>query len=364
MKATLRRALQRKRDQQAEKLVQEVLALDDAPDIKAQLDRINSYSSLLSVSESLSHREWMWPAAITCFCLAVVGILWSVHVSRTDVSLSLDTTSVRASLIEPWQFENVFRSSLMHFERLSAINAPNLGISIEPDSGDAWLALEGGQIALQSLQVKPNALIEILNEDNAVDLYTSRAPLVGRVSVLGKVTVTAGPKYGVVTVHHSFDISIPETIDFSVDDPQDIPTQISVHDPAKWSLSRLPYSQISFTREEVSGAAQRAVRSGITKGTIRFNDTSWPVLDVREGDLLRVNETASARIETRGESGVMHVALNGLVGNVTVGDSEASKDLAPSYLEYLYNRKSLVFVWTTIVFLWGLIWRVSRAIFG
>jgi hypothetical protein len=364
MKAHLRRALRRKRDQQAEKLVRKIISGSNIPEIKSELDNISNYSSLLSVTESLSNREWMWPAVVTCICLTLVGILWSFRVSRTDISLTLDTASLRASLGDGWQIENAFHSSLMHFERLTEISAPNLGISIEPSSGDAWLELEGGQIALQTLELKGNALVEILSEDNAVDLYASRSPLVGRVSALGKVTVTAGPRYGEVSVHHSYDIGIPETIEFSVVDPKDVPTQISVHGPAKWSLPRLPYSQLSFAREEVSGAAQRALRSGITSGTIRFNDTSWPVLDLREGDLLRVNQTDSARIETHSDGGVMHVALNGFVGSVTVGDSETSRELAPSYLEYIYNRKSLVFLWSAIVFLWGLIWRMSKAILG
>jgi hypothetical protein len=207
-------------------------------------------------------------------------------------------------------------------------------------------------------------MLEISSADDEVDLFASRAPLTGRVSILGKVTVTAGPKYGEVSTHHTYDLSIPETIEFSVLDPKDVPTEISIHAPAQWHLSRPPYSQLSFAREEVTGAAQRALTSGITSGTIRFNDTSWPVLDLREGDLVRVNRTESARIEAQGDGRLMHVTLNGFVGSVTVGDAETSKELAPSYLEYLYNRKSLVFLWSTIVFLWGLIWRMSKVIFG
>src|SRR5258706_5340693 len=184
MKASLRRALRRKRDEQAEKLVRQLISGDDLPDIKSELDKINSYSSLLTITDTLPDREWIWPAVITCICLAVVGILWSFRVSHTDISLALDTTSLRASLGEPWKIENAFHSPLMHFERLTAISAPNLGVSIEPGTGDAWLELDGGQVALQTLELKEQALLEILSEENPVDLYASRAPLVGRASIL------------------------------------------------------------------------------------------------------------------------------------------------------------------------------------
>lgn len=364
MKPHFRRVLRLKRDEQIEKAVGEIVAGNDAADLKSELARIDTYSTLLKLGEALPTREWVWPAVLTCVCVAVVGILWSLRVSHTDVSLALDTTSLQANIAETWRIENAFRSPLMHFERLTTISAPNLGISIEQSSGDAWLELEGGQIALQNLELKDKTTIEILSDENEVDLFASRGPLSGRVSVLGKVTVTAGPRFGEVATHHSFNFDIPETIEFAVIDPKGVPTQLSVHSPAKWSLSKPRCSEISFAREEVSGAAQRALTSGLTSGTIRFNDTSWPVLDLREGDLLRVNRTESARIEAHGDRGLMHVTLTGSVGSVTVGDSETRKELAPSYLEYLYNRKSLAFVWGAIVFLWGLIWRMSKAMFG
>src|SRR5258708_10780194 len=137
-----------------------------------------------------------------------------------------------------------------------------------------------------------------------------------------------------------------------------------MHSSYKWCFSKARVSDISFGKEEVSGGGERALSSGVKSGRVRFNDTSWPVLEVREGDLLRVNRTTSARLDAQGDGSSMHVTLNGVVGGVTVGDSESRKDLAPSYLEYMYNRKSLTFLWGGIVFLWGLVWRVSKAVFG
>jgi hypothetical protein len=363
MKTTLRRLLRAKREEQIEKVARDIVARGDAGAAKTALEQIQVYSALLAEADRLPAHEWMWPAIITCLCIAVIGILWSVHISRTDVSLSLDTTSVRTVLADGWRIENAFHSPQMHFERLASIAAPNLGLSID-GSSDAWLQLEGGQIVLQSLEFKDKAMLEIFADENELTMFASRARLNGTVSVMGKITVSAGSSAGIVSTHRSYDIGIPETIEFSVTEPQNVPTQLSVHSPNKWSFTKPRVSDISFVKEEVTGAGERALTSGVKSGSVRFNDTSWPALEVREGDLLRVNRTQSARLDAQGDGHSMHVTLNGLVGSLTVGDSETRKDLAPSYLEYMYNRKSLAFLWSGIVFLWGLVWRVSKTVFG
>lgn len=365
MKKEVREALLQKRDELIEKLARKALAEDsgDPADLKSDISTITSYNTLLSEFKASLTPQWVWPALLTSICIAVIGILWSVPVTHTDIASTLDTNCLRASLAENWTVENVFRGSLVHLERLSTIKAPNLGISVDQGSSDAWLELQGGQLALQSLEIKKNSFIELLAGDKEVDLFASRTSLAGRITILGKVTVSAGPKLGEASARNSFDFDIPETIEFSVENPGGVPTEISVHSPINWSLSRPRVSDVSFVREEVSGAAQHTLTSGIRAGSIRFNDSSWPVLELHEGDLLRLNRTYWSRFDVRGDGNLMHVTLNGRVGSVTVGDSATKKEMVPSYLEYLYNRKSLTFFWSAIVFLWGLIWRICKTLF-
>src|SRR5262249_5336989 len=154
----------------------------------------------------------------------------------------------------------------------------------------------------------------------------------------------------------SYQLNIPEIIDFSVDEPQAVVSQFSIHSPAPWLLRRPQFTYLSFAQEEMRGLGESSVASGIKTGTVKFNDTSWPIVELREGDLVSLNRTESGRIDARAEAGAIHVTLSGSVGSVTLGDPLTRKELAPSYLEYLYNTKSLAFFWSAVVFLWGLIW--------
>jgi hypothetical protein len=363
MNTDLGSQLAAKREERIASVVRRLLDGDDARNLRPEIEEIDAYSRLLSAKAPVQKRHWRWPAGVAIVCIAVAGILWSLKIPRTNVSMTVDTDSMTATLAKPWRIDDAFHSPLMHFERLSAIRAPNLGLTIDQSSGDAWFELSGGRIDLQALEIDKDASVEFNADGDEVEIYASRARLTGRITVTGKVKVTAGPRAGETSVNGSYDIDIPETVEFAVDRPQSVPTQLTVHSPQPWSLGRPEATHLSFAREELKGAGERSLTSGLKSGTARFADTAWPVLELREGDLLAMRPTKSALLEARGANGLIHMTVNGAVSGFRVGDSMTGTELAPSYLEYLYNKKSLAFFWSAIVFLWGFIWSVRNTIF-
>jgi hypothetical protein len=365
MNDDLRASLASRRDERIAQAAQRLLNGETSRDAQADLDDIDAYSKVLdAIGPSKARRlNWIAPAGVGLVCVAVAGLLWSVKVPRTSISMAAQTGTMRFSLAQRWQIEDVFHAKLMHFERLSTIQAPNLGLSIDEASPDAWFVLRGDAIDLQTLDIGRGARVEINNDPGEIDLYASGAPLSGKLTVSGKVTVTAGPRAGETTVDASYELEIPETVEFAVLKPQRIPSQLSVHSPtAAWKLGRISTAQLDFTREEKRDAGERSLTSALRSGTLRFDDTS-STLDLREGDYVRIRPTESAVLLTRGAENAIHVTLNGLVSSVRVGDGASQRNLAPSYLEYLYGKKSLGFFWGAVVFLWGLIWSVRNTVF-
>ena len=363
MKRDVGSQLESRREERITSVVRRLLDGDQAHDLRPELEEIDALSRLLSASAVKHGRHWIWPAAVAFVCVVAAGILWSLKIPRTNLSMTVETDSVRTTLTKPWRIDNAFHSPLMHFERLSMIHAPNLGLDIDQASGDAWFELNGGRLDVQTLEIDQGASVELYTDHDEVDIYASRARLTGRITVTGRVNVTAGPRAGETSVNASYGIDIPETVEFAVERPQSIPFQLTVHSPDPWSAGRPQAANLSFTREEIKGAGERSLTSGVKSGTVRFDDTAWPVLELREGDFLAMRPTQSAVIDTRAAGGMMHVTVNGAVSAFHVGNPTTIAELAPSYLEYLYNKKSLAFFWSAIVFLWGLIWSVRNTIF-
>jgi hypothetical protein len=359
-----RASLASQRDERIAKVGQRLRDGETVRDVQADLDDIEAYSKVLHAMGPKPRRlTWLAPVIVGLVCVTVAGLLWSVKVPRTSIFMDAQTGTMRFSLARRWQIENAFHGSRMHFERLSSIQAPNLGLNFNEASPDAWFELRGGVIDLQTLDIDRGARVEINNDPGEVDLYASGARLSGKLTVSGKVTVTAGPRAGETTVNEMYEIEIPETVEFAVPKPQRVASRLSVHKPTAWKLGRIVTTQVDFTREERQGAGDRSLISAVKSGTLKFDDTSWPKLDLREGDFVRIRPTESAVLLTRGTEDAIQVTLSGLVSSVRVGDGASERNPAPSYLEYLYGKKSLGFFWSAIVFLWGLIWSVRNTVF-
>jgi hypothetical protein len=363
MKALIRKSLESRRKEKIEATVAKTLSSNPPPDVTTDLDEIDRYSRVIDLTEPRWSRDSGLAVAVATLCVLVAGILWSSPIPHTNVSLAVDTESMRGEFARDWEFDRLFQSSTMHFERLSTIEAPNLDLSIHETGGDAWLKLEGGHLQLQSLQVREKSTWEAVSDVEQVSVFLGNGPIEGKVTVIGRVNVTAGPRDGQKSVDKQFDVAIPETIIFGAQDPHGVPAQLTVHSPLEWSLGKLPVSNLSFSMEQTTESADKTITSGIHSGTLQFSDTSLPATHLFENELLAVHQSEKARIEVRSQKGLMHVTLNGLVRNVTIGDEQAHRVLGPSYLEYFYNRKSWAFFWGAIVFLWGVLWGIRKTLF-
>jgi hypothetical protein len=362
MNADLRKRLETQQEASVAKTAERLLSGDDTRDLQPDLERIAVCAKLLSIMPAPHPHRWFWPGGVAFVCVVVAGALWSVKVPNTNVSLSADTDSVRTILREPLRVENAFSTSRIHVERLSSIRCPNLKLSIAQPSGDAWFELRGGRIDVELLEISKDGAIELSVSHDDLNLYASRARLIGRIAVTGQVVVTAGSTMGTRSLARSFLIDIPETVDFAIEIPQSVPSRLSVQAPEPWSLGRQKLTELSFAHEEIRGAGESSLVSGMKNGVLRFDDTAWTPLQLREGDFLTMRPTAIAQLEAHGAKGMIHLNVHGTVSNIRIGDPETSRELGPSYLEYLYNKKSVSLFWGAIVFLWGLIWSTRTVV--
>ncbi len=331
--------------------------------LKTDIDQIDRYARLLKLTESKFTAEAGFAVLVAVICVAIAAYLWSHKVSRSSISLTAETESLQGELLTDWRLDNPFRSALVHVERVNHLDAPNLGLTIDDSEGDAWASLDGGQVTIQSLQIDRGAMVAIASDQKQLSLFISRKPIRGKLTIVGKGTISAGFKPDHETVNRPYDIEIPETLDFEVTDPRSVPTQLTVHDPGPWSLGRVPFANLNFAIEEVRDLTTSDFVSGIKSGTLIFNDVNGPPQPVAERDMLAVHHTGDARVEISGNASAIHVALNGVVKTVTLGQGDAERQLGPSLLEYFYNKKSAGFFAAAVGFIWSMIWGIRRTIF-
>lgn len=363
MRHRLRKQLEAKNNRLIADALSGAISSDETPKLKEKLERIETYSKLLSLSDSRWAHDWAVAAVVALLCLSAAAYLWHAKVPRTNVSLVVETRTVHGDLAKDWKIQSPFQSKEMHFENFSSVDDPNLGLSINSKNGNGWFRLEGGQIELQSLRLEKGAQVEIVSEGDQVGLLVGSKPLTGFVTVMGKGIVTAGMRPGENSLRRRYDLKDPEMVEFSVNDPRAVQSRLTIHSPGSWALASAPFRNVSFVTQEDRGVIENELSSGIKSGSLHFNDTSWPVMELAENELLAIHQTQDARIEARSGSPSIHMTLNGFVKEVTVGDSETGRKLAPSYLEYYFSKKTLSFFWGAILLLWGVLWGIRKTIF-
>ena len=356
--------LEEKRRQEIAKAVDTVLAEGDPAAVQRHLQTVDACGKLLAALPPPRKRDWMLPAGVALACLAVASSLWTLRVRRTDVAASFESSGLAARLAQPWTITEAPGLTAIRVEGVSAVEAPNLGISSLRDvpSGGAWVALEGGAISLAKMTIAAGAGVDVVTRPDEVVIYVRDAPVDATIEVGGRAHIAAGPAMGETSVDLHSELAAddpPEMLTLANRVGKAVPTVVRMRLQKSWSLPRPKLQQLTFT--EVTGAEPERV-SRLKGGTVRFNDTAGSKLEVREGDFVTLRDLERARVELRGEDGILHVTLNGSVGGVTLGEGDATREQMPSYLEYLYHQKSLGVVWSAILFLWGFLWSVRKVI--
>ena len=331
--------------------------------VKDDLDWLDATAKVLSFGRGTWTGDALPATLVALVCVAVASVLWGTTLSRTNISLSVESDSLRGDVAKDWTLEPRIRGELVHLERVESLQAPNLGLAIESQAGDAWVRLEGSGVVLQSLRVRRGARFELSTANDATAMFIQRAPFEGRVTVVGHAHVMAGPRTGRTTVDREVEIEIPETIEFAVSASQGVASSLTIHASQSWRFGVLPLSSVGFSSETSKEPGTVALTSGLKAGQLRFNDATWEPITIRENETLSLRRIDAARSEAAVNGGTISTTVNGVVGDVVLGESEATRRVAPSYLDYFYNRQSVAFFWGCAVFLWGCLWGIRKTLF-
>ena len=341
--------------------VDKVLSGATRDELKNDIDEINYYGALLDRTQ----RRWTPEAGIAIVvafvCLLVAGFLWEKKVPFS-ISLQAETEGLHGELQKKWHADHLFQSQLLRFERLCQIDAPNLGVSINNPKCSAWVRLEGGQISVQSLQIDEGASVEIVADHGSISLAVGRRPMRGTLTVLGKGTITAGSNPQETAVLRNYDLEIPETLEFVVNNPGVIPSRLTVESPQKWTMGKVPFGDLNFAVER-NGGEETYVVSGIRSGKLDFYESTRPSMDLSATGDLALHHTTQSLVEVQDGGPLIHVTAKGAVQSVALNLGGYTRELQSSYLEYLYSQKAVSLFWGAVACVWGVMWGIRRTIF-
>jgi len=329
-------------------------------DFKIALEEVDRYTKLLAATAPVLAGDSLAAALVVCVVLAGVGVLWTTKIPQPDVFVAAKTSRLHLRTSGDWKSQSTIPGSEFHLSGFTELSDPGLGLSVNGAKGETSLQLVGGRLALEEFSVGKKGDVSLISDRNELRLAFSGAAVSGVISASGKVLVIAEVD-GRKVVHKSLDLSTPETIEFSSPDGR-FP-KASVMATGAWSLGMIPYASLDFSSIERSGTEWKTI-FGLLGGSLKFNDSSRPVIQLLGGErlsILSIPKGDGALIQILRSGDGMDVTLSGLVEQVTIGNYE--KYTAPSYLDYIYSRKTFGFFCAAMVSGWGLLWGIRKTLF-
>jgi len=333
----------------------------DPEGLRAAIDTAKNYAAILELTQSHWGSDSIVALVLAVAVTIAAGFLWSWKVATTHVTLTVQTDNVHAHLAAPWSLASPIHARVVHLDHVSGLHDSALGLDSSNQDSDLSCRFEGGQVVLQSLDLKKGGLFNVAATNDSFALVTGEQPFQGTIWVLGKGKLTVGSSAGTFLTK-SYDLPVPETIEFTASGAKGIASEIDIHSAGDWSLGVVPASEVSFDYE-LRSLADRQVLSGIRTGTLQFNDTSWSPITLGASEHLFIGDASKARLQIGAQKQVMAAALSGEVSHVRMGEQDYARDLAPSLLEYLYNKRSLSLFWAAVTAGWALLWGIRKTIF-
>lgn len=359
MKEKTRRQLEQQLSEEIQKTAGALLDTGDPESVSRGLQRLDAYQRLLAASKPPPKREVNKAITIAFVCVMVAGLLWYLRLPRIHILLDVHSDVVAFELNEPWQLDHHLNARQLRVEHMESIRAPALGVDIDSSDGDAWIDLAGGQIELHRAAFDAGGYLEIEGEKDRMDWYFKNASFRGDLLLKGPVRLSTGSRPDrLVSDGVRQEILVPETVHIKSGDKGMIPSVVRIHPLDEWGLRNIRVSRLSFFRERMSTPGSIDFESAIREGSVTIHETTGQA-SLREGDRL-VLEGVDGRLIRIQQGSALRLVFEGTVEKLLTGPEGFERDLAPSYLEYLYVRKPFAFFWSAVVFLWGMLWSILK----
>ena len=351
------RRLKAERARRVDEAARALLDGDDLGAAKENLDWIDACAQLRRAAQRAGRARWTIIAGF--LCLLLVGTAATVRTPSAHVALEIETEDVQFLRVEEWVCNYPYVLDRIVLDGVTAIDGYGLGLEERYDPAEeiALVALQGGGIELEELEVMADAKVELSAREGELLLFVTGAPVSGRLLVWdAALTIEAKERKREIQIAPSVD-DPPETIAFTSDRGGSVPARIALSTETQWRLAGFRAEEIGFVEE--CPPASNVFVSKILAGEVTVLETGTTE-DMLEGEFLILKGVDSRRLWLSKSQDGVRVSFEGSVAQVLAGPQRFKKNLKPTLLAFVYHQKPLAILWSAVAFLFGIVWRIRR----
>jgi len=362
MSRRLRRQLRLEHKRRLNEATEHLLHGDSLDGAKQNLEWLATLARLQqSIGESARAR---WTLGIAIVSVLLIACAWSIRIPRAHFIIDVEAAGIQLRISNDWESTQSLTAERVVLNGMSGIRVPGIAPTTLSQIGGVPTASEikNGKMTVAYLSFGAGASVELSANEHEVELFIRDGAVFGELYV---ESVDVALERGL----HRIEIPVsvdsgdpPETITFDRSARRLPPASIRLFTRDPWQVTDLQVDQLGFL-EEVRGGSG-VFRSTIVGGQVETLESGLKVA-LNEGDCLELRGILTKRLDlSRSTNGGIRVTLEGSATTVLTGPRGFERNLKPSLLTYLYHQQPLAILWSSVAFLFGLIWRTRGALFA
>lgn len=338
--------LRQQRKLRRQKALQSMLA-DDLEDAKDHIAWYEASSKLLSFEEKALKIKW---SIITiCLCVFIVGILCTLRIWWTHLSIDVITGNLALTLREKWTCNHRFIMDEIYLD--------NVEIDFQKESTS--IHLTGKNIILSNLTIQNGAEIEISAKKKETNFYIKGGELSGIMYVRDAKSIIETDSNRIEKLYSLHDPDTPsKAIRFKTKNAGAVPTRLHMVNGKDWRLQGIKTTRLETVEEYPPNTGN--FESVIRHGTIKILETGSEK-KLSSSDFLKLKKLESRLIEVVNSDEGVHVFFEGQAKSVFTGPKDYQDNITPTYLEYFYHQQKLKMYWFAMLFTVGIFWKLRNA---
>lgn len=323
------------------------LLANDIEDANEHIAWYEASSKLLSWEDKALKIKWS--KISTCLCAIIVGILFTLRISWTHLSIDATIGNLALTLSEKWICNHRFIMDEIYLDN----------VEIDSQKESTSLYLSGKNITLSNLTIQNGAEIDISVNEKETDFYIKEGEISGIIYVRDAKSIIETDSDRIERLYSLHDPDTPsKSIRFQSKNVGTVPTRLHMVNGSDWRLQGIKTTRLETVEEYPPSTGN--FESVIKHGTIKIMETGLEK-KLSSSDFLKLKNLKSRLIEVVNSDEGVHVFFEGQAGSVFTGPKDYQNNITPTYLEYCYHQQKLKMYWIAMLFTVGIFWKLRNA---
>lgn len=290
---------------------------------------------------------------IVLISVLLIGLGLTIRVPKAKISVNVMTQNAGFTLKKRWVLNNRFSSSELNISNLKEVSWAGANMNVKSEQPFTF-ELKGRDIVLDQFALDSNSELTIQLQDGMQHFSIKNDSIVTDIQV-GKASININDGQ----LDTTLDSEIPQIFKVKSFKSRGMPVDIMLSDTGRWSIRDILISDINFLQESFPGSGK--FLSSIASGSVKILETDKEV-KLEEGDWLLFEDLNISRFQISKAGSELKIHMEGEVSNASTGSELFVKNLNPTIIEYLYYAKSFAFFWSSMIFMWSLLWSFKNTI--